>query len=381
MAILQALVSMLGRSASKVLNAIFGWAVIALFGRAPKSQQLLLTGLVAVAAAWPVLLVGVAFPRVAAFLVAFVPLQDRVAPLVLRLVWIGLALLVPLTVGLVVAARAPPGGPREPFIARTLRGFPITLGIACAFLFTFVSVPLLRIVSAVRRRTDEHVPYITTAAQYDETAGAIERIFARNDVDAQRARPPFWLTFPAKVMNKLGGRAMRGFVASELAFWRGPHLEVALQPSDIVVRGEARVNAFVHGVLAEGLARGPGTQASEAAAEELERQLQEVWSVFDENPAAHRGSAVLLARVDDVVKELATLPLDYDQWQVVYRVAAQARAHIAGLGPLIEGAASNEDSAHERHAARAKDRPSVMGTALFAAFHVLRGRRGRRAAV
>jgi len=41
MAILQALFAAIGRSAGKVLNTIFGWAVIALFGRTQREQTLL----------------------------------------------------------------------------------------------------------------------------------------------------------------------------------------------------------------------------------------------------------------------------------------------------------------------------------------------------
>src|SRR5512132_1528948 len=62
MVLLQALLSFLGRSAGKVLNAIFGWAVIALFGRTSSRQQTLLSGVVAMAVLWPLLLAGILAP-------------------------------------------------------------------------------------------------------------------------------------------------------------------------------------------------------------------------------------------------------------------------------------------------------------------------------
>src|SRR6187549_384853 len=107
MALLQAVFSFLSRSLRKVLNSIFGWAVVALFGRSASHEQTALTILVALAALWPLLLLGIAFPKIITFAVAFVPVFDHTAGWILRCVWIALALAVPVSIGLVIAARAP----------------------------------------------------------------------------------------------------------------------------------------------------------------------------------------------------------------------------------------------------------------------------------
>src|SRR4051812_35587888 len=160
MAILQGLFSALSRSLGKILNAIFGWAVVALFGRTTPAQKTLLSGLVAMAVAWPVLLVGVAVPRVAGLLLAFLPPSVQGPDWLMRVVWAALALAVPIVLGLVVATKAPPGTPVEPFVKRALRGFPITFALAIAFLLTFVSVPALRISAMLKGMKDEHVPLV-----------------------------------------------------------------------------------------------------------------------------------------------------------------------------------------------------------------------------
>ena len=92
MAILQALISYLAKSAGKALNAIFGWAVLALFGSTSPKEQTMLSVVVAAAAAWPILLLGVVVPKVALLVIAFVPLSKSVPGFWLRLVWIALAL-------------------------------------------------------------------------------------------------------------------------------------------------------------------------------------------------------------------------------------------------------------------------------------------------
>src|SRR5262249_37417782 len=132
MALLQALIAFLTRSLGRIVNAIFGWAVTALFGRTDPKQQVALSVLVAAAAASPVLLVGILFPQEIAFILTLVPMARRAPASAVRIVWIVLALAVP-----------------------------VALGIASAFLLMFVTVPALRIASMVRRRRDQHMPLIT----------------------------------------------------------------------------------------------------------------------------------------------------------------------------------------------------------------------------
>src|SRR5689334_14452597 len=150
MALLQALFSFIAKSAGRVLNAIFGWAVVALFGRTSPKQTLFLEGLVAAAALWPVLLLGIAFPKIITLAVAAIPLTENVPSGAVRIVWVVLALIVPFVVGAVVGLKAPLGTPKESFVPRLLRGFPITLGLSSAFVLMFVTVPVLRVLSALR---------------------------------------------------------------------------------------------------------------------------------------------------------------------------------------------------------------------------------------
>src|SRR3954468_4810146 len=94
MVFFQALASFIGRSAGKLLNAIFGWAVIGLFGRSSPRQQTVLAGLVAMAAALPLLLLGIVLPKIATFLLAFIPVSRAASAGLIRVIWIALAFLV-----------------------------------------------------------------------------------------------------------------------------------------------------------------------------------------------------------------------------------------------------------------------------------------------
>jgi quinol-cytochrome oxidoreductase complex cytochrome b subunit len=66
MAAIQALLAAIAKSAGKILNAIFGWAVRALFGESSAKQQTFLSIIVGAAVAWPILLVGIVIPKIAA---------------------------------------------------------------------------------------------------------------------------------------------------------------------------------------------------------------------------------------------------------------------------------------------------------------------------
>src|ERR1041385_8984179 len=100
MAILQALIAFITRSFGRILSALFDWAVVAIFGYTTGTQKIFLSGLLAAAGAWPLLLLGIVAPRFAAFVLAFAAIPKWVPAGVIRGVWIGLSLVVPLAVGI-----------------------------------------------------------------------------------------------------------------------------------------------------------------------------------------------------------------------------------------------------------------------------------------
>ena len=113
----------------------------------------MLSALVGAAAAWPVLLLGIAMPKIAVFALGFVPAARLGAQMDRAMVWIGLAATIPLAVGLTMAMRRPhgrasvrvnPPAAQESAFKRLLRGLPTTVGIAAAFFVVFVTVPALR---------------------------------------------------------------------------------------------------------------------------------------------------------------------------------------------------------------------------------------------
>lgn len=366
MAIIQALLALVSRSLGRILSAVFGWAVVALFGQTSGTEKVALSAVVGAAAAWPILLIGIAAPKAAALVLAFVPLPAWVPAWVVRIVWIVLAALVPLAVGMAMAMRRPAGphamsaSGQESWLKRLLRGVPVTVAISAAFLIVFMTVPVLRVISLIRRRVDVHVPLVTDARGYEPVAAEVDRTLAAHGFDLQAIEPPWWMTTPSRILLGLGGPSFREYVPARLAYFRGPRLEAALYPNALLLRGGAQDTAWAQGVVVEALTDAPAYQTFDPGAQDIERQIRSVWAVYEQNPAAHRGSAALLGRLGEISRDIRELPVPYDEWQVVYRQALQLGRALGGEPQLLEaatnGGAPRRNGAEEALMATTVDR-------------------------
>jgi hypothetical protein len=86
MVVLQALLSLISRSLGRIASSAFGWAVVALFGQTNAREKTALSVLVGAAAAWPLLLLGIAVPRAATFVLGFIPLPAWIPAWTVRVV-------------------------------------------------------------------------------------------------------------------------------------------------------------------------------------------------------------------------------------------------------------------------------------------------------
>jgi Putative Actinobacterial Holin-X, holin superfamily III len=385
MAVIQALFALISRSLGRITSSIFGWAVVALFGRTNSREQTLLSALVGAAAAWPVLLLGIAMPKIGTFLLSFVPIPEWVPDWTVRAVWIGLAVAVPFAVGLTMAMRRRgasrgPGFPtrshgqrgrdrdsveRESTVTQLLRGIPITIGIAAAFIVVFVTVPVLRVTSFIRRRVEVHVPLVTDAASYDAVAAQAARTLMQHGYAVREAKPGWWMTVPSRILLYFGGPAFRDHIPQRLAYFRSARLEVALYPNALLLRGAEQDTAWAHGLVVEALTTAPALQTFDPGAQDIERQIHRVWSVYRENPAAHERAAALSRRLGDITRDIARLPVPYEEWQVVYRQALQLGRALGGEPQLLEALSSNGPTGSRMEEAQmATERPGESARAL-----------------
>jgi hypothetical protein len=340
MALLQALLALISKSAGKILNALFGWAVRALFGQTTARQQTFLSIVVAAAVAWPILLVGIAAPKLAALLIAFVPIPHAVPSWIVRIVWLALALIIPFAVGISVAAKAAPRDPKtarqESRVVSVLRGFPITVGLAAAFVVMFLSVPVMRLVAILRRLKSADVPLITDDSAYHQVADTICEVLNRHGFTLRRASPGWWVAAPIRILTWLGGNAFRSYVPSQLEHFVCPELELSLYPSGLLLRGKAESVTWAHGLIAESVVHTEGLQTVDPKAQALEKRIRKVWKTYDKTPPQILGSENLVRTLEQISGELAGLPVDFDDWQVLYRQILQVGRAIHGQRQLLD---------------------------------------------
>jgi hypothetical protein len=364
MAIVQAILALISRSLGSIVSALFGWAVVALFGQTSSREKAWLSALVGAAAAWPILLLGIVWPRLATLILAFVPLSSRIPTWSIRLVWILLAIAVPFALGIALAARsrglpptipgtAPVTGLRGGWTAtrvsaitrsplsrskgmRLLSGIPITLAVAASFFIVFVTTPVRRLLSIVRRQVDLQVPLVTDARGYELVANEVAETLTRHGFEVGPVKPPWWVTAPSKILFRFGGPSFRDYVPERLSCLRGPRLEVVLYANGLAMRGSAQDTAWAHGLLVEALTDAPAYQTFDPGAQDIERQIRSVWAVFRQNPAAHVGAAALEARLDEIARDIRNLPVGYEEWQIVYRQALQLDRALRGEKQLLE---------------------------------------------
>lgn len=356
MAIVQALVAFVTRSLGRVLGGLFGWAVVAIFGHTSPREKLILSGLLAVAGAWPVLVLGIAAPKVAVFVLSFVPLSSSVPDSAIRPVWIALAVLVPLAVGLAMAARRPGGAP-DHWARRLLTGFPLTIGLSLALLVTLMTVPVLRVATRLRRQQDVQVPLVTDAETYPVVARRIVTTLARHGLPVRAVSPPWWLVAPLRILRTFGGDAFDARLPARLAYLEGSDLVLALYPSALLIRGAERGLARAQGLVVEDLSDLPVWQTFDPRAQDVERQIARIWDVFWQRPSDHRDAGALLARIREIAAELEALPIEYDEWQVVYRKTLQLRSALRGERPLLERRMESKEEAAMREHDHAEAHP------------------------
>lgn len=336
MAILQALLALITRSVGKILNAGFGWAVHALFGQTSTKDQTMLSVIVAAAVAWPLLALGVVAPKIAVRVLAFVPLPHSVPSWIVRVVWLVLAFAVPLALGITIAARGRVTGKPESVVKRLLRGFPLTIGLALAFLIMFISVPVLRLVAIARRRKTADIPLITDVAAYHQVAALVVTTLNTHGFGLRPAQPGWWVKAPTRVLAWFGGNAFDAMVPQNVEYYEAPGLSVSFYTSGVLLEGKGQKLTWAHGLIEEVVVHSDGLQTFSPPSQKIERELRRLWKTYDADREAHTSSSILLSRLAELTAELGDLDVAYDEWQVVYRQLIQLDRALRGERQLLE---------------------------------------------
>jgi hypothetical protein len=336
MLLLQALLTALLHSVGRILNLAFGWATVLFFGKVPGNRQTALSVMAFGSVLWLTLALGIAFPRLGAFLLTFNPLSSRIDEASVRALMLILALILPAVIGLLalfVVGTGRPYGVRS--IARTiLRGYPYTLGLSTTLVLMIVFAPVLRLRDLLRRWDSAHVPMIVEPKNYLEVVAAIQQILQQGGHATRQAPPGLLLRVPTIVFTFFARAAADRLVAGQLVILKSPQIEVLLHPSDLVISGREADVGRTRAILTEHLTFTKAYQTWSLDGNRLEDRLVDIWRRHNQGG---RGETLeCLKQLEAIDKDAKQAVISYEEWEVLFReklvVERQLLSALAGLG-------------------------------------------------
>lgn len=317
------LFALIGRQLGKILNVAFAWATTALFGRVPKDKALLLSGMALGSLLWPIVLTSTVWPSVATFLLAFVTLLEWAEPWV-RPAMIGLAILLPLAVGLLGSRLETPRPAGKALLGAALRGYPTAIGLFVVLLWMLVVAPVSRLSAIARRRESAHVAIAIKPGKYDVVVDDLREALERAGIGVVEGRAHWAFEVPGRVLAVFGGKRVRRLVPDRLTVLRGGDVEAVVHPMDLALQGR----------------KGPLSRARAAITRELTfTEANQTWSkeaqeLEDALARAARGEDDL----DAIGARIESAALDHEEWEVLYRLLLQVRLDALAPGADEPGA-------------------------------------------
>ncbi len=327
MPIVSFVLSFIGKKLTTILQALFGWSVTALFGRLPRKKQIAVTVALLLSICWPVFVVGIFVPNVAAWVLAFLPLEDWLGATALRIVWGGLAAVAPLGVGALVRFAAEV--PRVSYARALLHGYPLALGFFVAFLLTVVTVPAVKVASMVRGWSDSHVYVQPKTGRYDDVLEELTESCARAGVLPEVTELPTSMALSTKVLKTLARGAVQPIVAEQVRRIKADGLEIYLYPSDLLMRGEPEKVARIRAMMTRTEIDADAYLVASEEAQELQDELGRLTEVLVSH--AERGRTVgdsIAARLVEVWDAMTRANVDYDEWVMLEAIARRVERRI-----------------------------------------------------
>jgi hypothetical protein len=328
MLLLEALFALLRRSLGTIVRAIFGWATLALFGEVRASERTLLSAIVGAAAAWPFMVAGIFLPKQAALVIALFPIPKHTPDSLVRVVWITATALIPLAVGWTLSRK---GRSTHGKVRRLLLGFPATLGLGLAFLFACFVVPVRKLAAVLRGRKEEHVPLAVPAKEYHATSGLLREALQRGGIEVSPAPAPWGTRVLGRILHVFGSAVFGTYLPANLEYLTSPDLSLTIYPNGVRILGLEGPTARAHALIAETATTTEALQCMSAEGQELEKRVKALWEIRTDRERFDREAT-------DVAAELARTPLEFHDWEILYRELLQSVVGSRGASRLIQAA-------------------------------------------
>lgn len=331
MAILSVLFSFLGKKLGDIVQAVFGWSVTALFGKLESKKEIAVSVALLLAIAWPIFVVGLFLPHIAAFVLAFLPTQHWVGPNALRIVWGVMAFLTPLIVGGLTHWAAP--STKVSFAAALLHGYPLAVGYLVAFLVTVVTVPIVKLASIVRGWADEHVYVQPRVGQYNRVLHELAEATARAGLLPRIDDVPLAMSLSTKALKFLASGMVTAIVQEDVKCVKADGLELYLYPADLLLRGTPEKVALVRAMMTRTELDADAYLVSSTHGQALQDELGRLADVI--NHHEHAGFEVgrsATKRLVAIWHDMNEAKLPFEEWVLLESVARRLERRLAKSG-------------------------------------------------
>ena len=323
-----------GRFAGDLLTTALGWASNLLFGRVPRSHQVLVVLMMALSFLWVLDVLALLVPSIASVLLSTTPHPPSIdQQLLAQLVRFGLVLL-PLFVGLagylVPATGARAGGVA---IAKDIvRGYALA-PLLSALLVFLAGVGIARKARSKRHGWSElHVAVVIEPDGYDTVVRDLREALARAGLETSLNDAPRVLTLPAELLSVVAGEGVRKLKPDHLVELSARDLRIGIYPSDIAISGTQRNRVRARAAALSRLSASAVHMTTSAEGQRVEDAITKL-----ARSTAWSGAPGVDARrrhLEDIDEQLVTVPIPTDEWDILYRIRLQVeRDLLVGAEP------------------------------------------------
>ena len=199
-----------------------------------------------------------------------------------------------------------------------LAGYPNALALASVLIWLMVVAPALRLSALARRLETAHVPIAIKPGGYETVVRDLTGALGRADMRVRRERAPWPLALPGRILALVGGAGVRALVPQDLVQLRGQGFVITIHPMDLGLTGKAKVLARARAALVRELSFTEAYQTWTKESQEIEDALMR----------ADRGAAP----VETIARQLATIELPFEEWEILYRILLQVRLRRNPIG-------------------------------------------------
>lgn len=304
---------------AKTLSKVFGLATMTFFGRMPSREddKISLVGIASLM--WLPIVVASFLPAFAEMIIPFAPDDEEIT----RWLAAGLAILIPIVVGVTVAMiRNNRGRGFGHTIVQVLLGFPYTVIVGLTVTVVVVIVPIVKISYLVRRFEVMRILVMLEPASFD---GALEHVVDRleeHGIEVRVDEPNRAIGAPFRLLVWVLGRIFHRDVSGEMRVIgpadggtdRDEWFEVTIHATDLTIIGPQAVASRLHAILVDAMDERVLYLTWDDGSQELEDRIRHARRRLED------GEHIERAETDQLVEDLSGLALGKEEWDAVRRL-------------------------------------------------------------